>query len=305
MKGKAANSAKLGPVIKWAGSKRELVNELYSRRPLEFKDYYEPFSGSLAFALRLYQDMEINSSQMFLGDISKPLITTYEVIRDDLEALLSSLDSPEYSWCLDKNERAEAYHCIRESFNQLLRQDTLEHPERIKLATEFLYLIKTNYNGLYRVNKKGEYNASVDLATEGEKKIFDGKALKVMSGFLNKEDVTVFHGSYEILVETAKAGDFIYFDPPYDTPFTQYDKAGFSWTDQKKLKRTVDILHKRGCYVMISQGATKRIKELYKDYHQDFVTTRNLINCNAKGRKEKNPELIIRNYKMLGGLLKM
>ena len=239
--------------MKWAGSKRNLIHELYPRRPVEFNDYYEPFSGSLAFALRLNQRLKTHNSQMFLGVILMPLVTPYEVIRDNLGPLTSSLQSSEYSWILKKTKIPDAYYCICHTYNKLFCNDILTHLQRIQLATKSLYLNKTNYNGLYHVNKGGKYNTSVDSATKGEKMIFDIEALQSMCTFQTNNMVTLFQGSYIIrMVQNAKPGNFIYFDPPYEGGFTQYDKPGFFWTHHRKLKLTVDVLHSRGFYVMVS-----------------------------------------------------
>ncbi|KAI8815644.1 putative adenine-specific DNA methyltransferase [Fimicolochytrium jonesii] len=284
------------PVVKWVGGKRNLCKELHRKAPPKFGNYYEPFFGGGAFALHLHGDGSLSTSNVFLGDMSKPLMTMYYIIRDNPQEFIAKLDSEEYSWKMDISEREVAFIRCRIRFNELNNKPSLENSEEIEMSCLFLYLNKTGFNGLYRVNKQGHYNVSVDKLTKGARTICDANAVENLSAFLNREGVSLGNCSYETLLQTAKAGDFVYLDPPYDDTFVAYQKTGFSWDDQVRLKTVVDELHDRGCYIMVSNSATAAIKELYKEYSQDFTSVTSSVNSKASDRKNKRQEIIIRNY---------
>ena len=264
------------PFVKWAGGKRQIIHELIKRVPEKFDTYYEPFVGGGALLFELMPEKAV------IGDVNYDLINAYLVIRDKVEELIASLKK-------HKNEK-DYYYAIRS-----LDPNTLDPVER---ASRFIYLNRTCYNGLWRVNSKGEFN--VPFGRYKNPKICDEENLRVVSEYLRSANVKIVYGDYKETLKTAKEGDFVYLDPPYapvskTANFTEYAKNGFSLRDQEELADVFTELDKKGCYVMLSNSDTEFVKSLYKGYLIEKVRANRSINC-ISHRRKNHCELIVRNY---------
>lgn len=260
------------PFIKWAGGKSGLLTELVKYIP-DYKKYWEPFLGGGAFFFAL-QPVEAH-----LSDSNGELINTYKVVRDDLETLLKLLQG----YPNDK----EFYLTIRGK-NPL----SLDPTER---AARFIYLNKTCFNGLYRVNKKNEFN--VPFGAYKNPKICDKGVLKIASMALQTVELEATY--FENALKDVKAGDFVYLDPPYlqvkEDSFVSYSKKGFNLEDHERLACTFETLDKLGASVLMSNSDTVWAWERYQAYKIVKVKNRRSINSDGTGRG-KVCELIIRNY---------
>jgi len=264
------------PFVKWAGGKRSIVDKLAEYLPSEFNDYYEPFVGGGALFYHLHE--RINKA--YLSDINSDLIITYNVIKNDVEKLIELLNLHQ------KNHNEEYYYQIRNT------QQELKDP--IAISARFLYLNKTCYNGLYRVNKKGYFN--VPIGSYRNPDIVNKKNLRLCSKAFKIADINL-HQFDKI---NPKSGDFVYFDPPYHpikNNFTSYTKLDFSEQDQIRLRDFALELHKKGVMVMISNSAAEVIKKIYSEYPFTIrsISAPRYINCKPDERKNVE-ELIITTY---------
>lgn len=267
--------------VKWAGGKKQLIEQFKPFFPKEIKKYHEPFVGGGAIAfylLKTHPEIE----KIYLSDINEELITTYYVIKNHLEELITLLK--EYK----KKHNKEFYYKIRSQDVKTLT--------KVQIATRFIYLNKTCFNGLYRVNSKGGFNVPIGSYTNPL--ICPEEDLREISKLLQKDDTKV-RQFYEVLKD-AKKGDFIYFDPPYypinkTSSFTTYTKEQFLDKEQKHLSEVFKELDKRGCKVMLSNNDVPFIRELYKGFHINLVKAKRMINCDATKRGKIN-ELVITNY---------
>jgi DNA adenine methylase len=269
------------PFIKWAGGKRQLISKLLRYAPIEFDEYYEPFLGGGALFFKLSSLGKIKHAH--LNDSSKVLIDAYKTIKEKPKDLIAELKSGKY-----KNDKKTFYEIRKE-----------QPADLVKATARFIYLNKTAFNGLYRVNSKGEFN--VPFGNYKNPKILDEQNILAVSKALQRDDL----GSvdFEKAVESAKEGDFVYFDPPYQplsktSSFTSYTKENFGLKDQERLAKTFRELHDNGCLVMLSNSYSQPILELYKDFRKNIqpVLATRMINCKAEGRG-KIKEVIITSYK--------
>lgn len=266
-------------LVKWAGGKKQLLSQLVPLFPKKIKRYFEPFAGGGAVALYLLKHAGIKYAQ--LSDVNDELISTYEVVRDSKDQLISLLRNH------SKKHNAQFYYQLREA--------DIKKMSKLEQAARFIYLNKTCFNGLHRVNLKGKFN--VPIGSYKNPTICNEQDIKEISKLLKTATFQVC--SFEKAVAKAKKGDFIYFDPPYyplkKTSFTTYAKNSFLDDEQKKLAHTFKELDIRGCYVMLSNSNTQFIKDLYKDYNVLFVSARRMINSDAANRGPIN-EVVITNY---------
>lgn len=242
----------LKPFIKWVGGKRQLLNRIKEHIPDEFRAYFEPFLGAGAVFF------DLMPSKAYLNDINLELIALYEVIRDNPNELIHELAKHQ-----NKNSK-EYYYDIR-SWD---RSRGYANRSKVSKAARFIYLNKVGYNGLYRVNQKGQYN--VPYGTYVNPKILDEPLIKHVSDYLRDNDIQFTSVDFEEAVREVQMGDFVYFDPPYDpitstASFTAYQKNGFNQEDQKRLKRCADDLVNRGAKVVLSNSNTKFINDLYNN----------------------------------------
>ena len=267
------------PFVKWAGGKRQLLEHLSVRMPKEYTDYYEPFVGG--GALLFHQ----KPSWAFINDINRELIHTYTEIRDHMNPLAVLLSSMDQVTCTK-----EFYYEMRERYNDKLKARDYD----TEMAALFIYLNKHCFNGLYRVNRKGQFN--VPWNQKEQVRSVDVENIKNISYYL--KSVTITCQDFEASLETAKKGDFIYFDSPYaplnPASFDSYTKEGFTEEEHRRLAKVFRELSERGCYCMLTNHNTELIQELYQDYLQEEVDVRRAINSDPKKRVGK--EVIIRNY---------
>lgn len=268
------------PFLKWAGGKTQLVEELMARMPAFFGNYHEPFLGGGALFFKLYREGKIRYAR--ISDLNAELIDTYIAIRDHVDEVIHLLSQFPYT----------------ESFYYHLRA---QDPWKVNLpqrAARMIYLNKTGYNGLYRVNKRGEFN--VPFGRYRTPKYCDVENLRAVSRALQSVDIA--QAPFDIVLEYAEAGDLVYFDPPYaplspTANFTAYQANGFSIEDQKRLRDICVELTKRNVNIMLSNSDAEIIRALYaqRRFTLSEVQANRAINCNGD-RRGKLTELIVTNY---------
>ena len=269
------------PFLKWVGGKRQLINELKKHLPNDYNRYFEPFIGGGA----LFFSLEPENA--FISDLNCELINTYKVVKDNVEDLIKEL-------LKYKNEK-EFYYKIRELDRDLSGYNKLSP---IQKAARFIYLNKTCYNGLYRVNKNGQFN--VPFGKYKNPKICDIENLKKCSQILKNNIIDIKCGDFSIILDYVRPKDFVYFDPPYvplnnTSNFTSYTSDGFGAETQCKLEQVCKELTNEGVFWMLSNSYTEFILELYKNYNIHIVHAKRSINCRGNSRG-KIKEVIITNY---------
>lgn len=266
------------PFLKWAGGKTQLLAQLLKRTPTSYNRYVEPFlgGGALYFA--------IQPKIAYLADFNPELVNCFEVVRGNLAELKEELKKYRY----DK----EMFYEVRE----LDRKADYGSTSSVARAARFIYLNKTCFNGLYRVNSKGHFN--VPFGAYKDPTILDAPNLTACSNAL--QSAILKTGSFEDIVDIAEKDDFVYFDPPYapvseTADFTHYVKGGFDEASQELLLLTCLKLHQKGVKWMLSNSNTNIIQELYRGFKVETVEAGRAINSKADKR---GPilELIIRNY---------
>ncbi len=260
------------PFIKWAGGKRGILAKLNKRLPKVYRSYFEPFIGGGA----LFFYMSPKSG--YICDINKYLIASYEVVRDHPDKLMESLDHHR------KNHCKNYYYKVRG--NNIKKEDTIEYVSR------FIYLNKTCYNGLHRVNKSGHFN--VPMGGHTNINLYDRDNMLHCSHILKSSTIKECDFS-EIKPEEK---DFVYFDPPYHNTYTDYNYQGFCEKAQVRLAKFCRELNKKGVLFMLSNSNTELINKLYegKDFIIEKIVAPRSINC--KGNNRKSVEVLIRNYKL-------
>ena len=272
------------PFVKWVGGKRQLIPCIEERLPNNFNNYFEPFVGGGALFMHLKRKKTV------INDFSEELINTYIQIRDNHIELMKKLDVFEKK---HQNNPKQYYYQVRE----MDREENWNSVDQLTKAARFIYLNKTCFNGLYRVNKKGYFNVPFN----GKEKVstYEKENIINLSNYLNS-GVKIISGDFETAVKDAKKGDFIFFDPPYDVlkndSFESYTKEGFGIEGQKRLAKLFKKLDKKGCYVMLTNHNTPLINELYKDYKIDVINVKRMINSDASNRV--GVETIIYNYEV-------
>ena len=271
------------PFVKWAGGKRQILDKLKKYVPEEFDTYYEPFIGGGALLF------ELAPKKAVINDSNKELMNVYNVLVDEkkFSKMCKVLNSYE------ANHNEEFYYEIRNKDRNKITYSRLSDYTK---AARTIYLNKACFNGLYRVNSKNEFN--VPFGKKEKINTYDGGNLITVSNYLTMNDIKILSVDFEDAVKEAKKGDFVYFDPPYDSDtstFNSYTEEGFGKEEQRRLARIFKELDERGVYVMLSNHNTMLINELYKDYNIHIIEAKR--NINSKGNKRgKVEELIITNY---------
>ncbi|MGB5285816.1 MAG: DNA adenine methylase, partial [Polyangiales bacterium] len=268
------------PFVKWAGGKGRLLSQL---RPLLPRGasrmrHVEPFVGGGAMFFSR------QPKRALLTDINPALVGTYTAIRDDVNGVIAALRG------LASRHSKESYYEVRQRYNRSPRISTA------KRAAMFIYLNKTCFNGLHRVNRKGEFN--VPMGAYKNPRILNEDGLHAASAALQGSDLRC--ASFDTLLENAKPGDFVYFDPPYEpvsetASFTSYARDGFSRDDQTRLRDVFKALDRRGCKLMLSNSDVPFIRGLYGDFNVETVAAPRAINCDAT-KRGKVSEVVVRNY---------
>lgn len=272
------------PFVKWAGGKRQIVDKLLMHAPDEFNTYYEPFVGGGALLF------ELSPKKAVINDSNKELINVYNVLRNEekFKKMCSILNTYE------KNNSEEFYYELR---NKDRNKSSFDRLSDYKRAGRTIYLNKACFNGLYRVNSKNEFN--VPFGKKTKVNTYDIGNLITVSNYLTMNDIKILNVDFEDSVKDAQKGDFIYFDPPYDSEtsiFNSYTEDGFGKEEQRRLAKVYKELSNKGCYVMLSNNNTTLIKELYKDFNIHIIEAKRSINSNGK-KRGKVEEVIITNYK--------
>lgn len=266
------------PFLKWPGGKRRLLPELITRLPDKFEIYHEPFlgGGALFFALQ--------PGKAVLSDINSELINAYEVVQNEVDELIESLQQH----CYDK----EHFYSIRE----LDRSPDFELLDPVEKAARTIYLNRTCYNGLFRVNSKGQFNTP--FGRYSNPTICDAGNLRSCAGAL--EQVTFKVSSFEEILDRVAPADFVYFDPPYvpissTANFVGYARDGFSIEDQETLLKVAKELDRRGVFFMLSNSYNEIVCDLYSSFNIDVVEAPRAISCKGK-KRDRVREVIVRNY---------
>ncbi len=262
------------PVLKWAGGKTQLLSELLRRAPATFEHYYEPFIGSAALFFELRRLNRIKSAT--LSDVNADLIELYRVIRDDVDTLILHLNDH------DHNKYERAYFYVVRNWD---RQSDWRLRTPVERAARLVFLNKTCYNGLHRVNRRGEFN--VPWGRYVNPPVCDAVNLRAASEALR--DVELQVGNFSSVLRNARDGDFVYLDPPYvplstTASFTAYSKHSFGHNEHHQLASLFGDLVKRGCRPLLSNSDTPFVRDLYHPHRIEAVPARRAINTCSTGR---------------------
>ena len=272
----------LSPILKWVGGKRQLLNVIRPLIPKKITTYVEPFVGGGAVVF------DLQPSKAIINDYNSDLINVYNVVKHNPQELLSLLEEH------DKKNDEEYYYNIR----SLDRSHEYNKMSEVEKAARIIYLNKTCYNGLFRVNQAGQFNSPYGRYKNPN--IVNKPAIMAMSKYFQENDIKILKGSYENALKGLKEGSFVYFDPPYmpissSASFTGYTENGFLKKEQEGLKLECDKLNMKGIKFLLSNSDHPYIRELYKNYNIVTIQARRSINSNGNRRGEIN-EVLIKNY---------
>ena len=278
---------KYQPFIKWVGGKRGILPQLLEKFPKKFKNYHEPFLGGGAVFFELYSKGLLKGKQAYLSDINSELINAYNMVKDNPIELINSLEN------FKEQHNKEFYYKIRE----MDRKENFKNLSKIERAARFIYLNKTCFNGLYRVNKKGYFNTPI--GSYKNPNIADRNTILSASEAL--QSAIISNKVFNDVSSNASKNDLIYFDPPYyplnvTSSFTAYNENEFLDNEQKELFNVFKKLHIKKCFVFHSNSDTDFIKNLYQNHNINFVQANRFINSKSNGRGKIN-EVLIRNKK--------
>ncbi len=292
------------PFVKWAGGKSSLISQLTNFFPFELKDgiinkYVEPFVGGGAVLINILQKYDVKEAYAF--DINRDLINCYNVIKENVDELIKQLEIKEKEFIkLESEDRQAYFYNIRKEYNSY---KITENELSIKRAGEFIFLNRTCFNGLYRVNKNGEFN--VPCGKYRNPTICDSSNLRNLSYLIR--NVIFQYGDYKKSEKYVDNNTFVYFDPPYrplsiTSGFTSYTKEDFNDENQKELANYFGKLDEKNAKLMLSNSNPKNTNEnddffekIYKGFNINEISAKRMINANAKGRGEIS-ELLITNY---------
>lgn len=278
--------AAVKPYLKWAGGKRQLLPEIRKYIPASYDRYVEPFVGAGAVLFDIQPDNAV------VNDANSQLIQTYEVIRDEVGLLIDILQEH-----VAKNTKEHFYE-VREMDRDPAAFGTMTKAEK---AARLIYLNKTCFNGLYRVNSQGLFN--VPYGRYKNPAICEEETLRGIHEYFNRCQITILNGDFAAAARMATEHSFVYFDPPYhsadNSNFTGYQANGFSEAEQIRLRDVMKELTERGVKCLLSNSDTEFIREIYGDkaFHVETVTASRTINSNTAGRGKVN-EVLVRNWKM-------
>jgi DNA adenine methylase len=298
------------PFLKWAGGKTQLLGEFSKRFPPEMKKreitkYVEPFVGG--GAVFFYLNQRFSFSHCYICDVNEELILSYRVIKKAVRELIKELDTLKSGYSSkNNNEKEDIYYEIRDSFNLEKRHINFKkyHSGWIKRAAQTIFLNRTCYNGLFRVNRRGEFN--VPFGRYRNPEILSEDNLNDVASLLKTTRILL--GDFSGCGRFIDDHTFVYLDPPYrplseTSSFTSYSKGGFSDSDQERLAKFFRELDKKGAKILLSNSDPKNenpddtfFEDLYSGYTIERVPAKRNISCIGTGRGEIN-ELIITNYR--------
>lgn len=273
------------PVVKWVGGKRQLIDEIIPYIPKNITTYVEPFVGGGAIIF------ELQPKKAIINDFNDELINVYNVIKNYPEELISKLVEHK------KNNSEDYFYAVRELDRD---EDQFSKITDVEKAARVLYLNKTCYNGLFRVNMAGQFNTPFGRYKNPD--IVNKTTIKALSEYF-KNDIIIQSGDYAKVLQNLDEKSFVYFDPPYmpvstSSSFTGYTNNGFDENEQLRLKKECDKLTDKGIRFMLSNSDVKFINDLYSDYNIRIVKAKRSINSKANKRGEIN-EVIIDNFKLI------
>ena len=297
-------SEKIRPFVKWAGGKGSLISQLNNFYPYELKNgiierYIEPFVGGGAVLIDILQKYDVQEAYAF--DINIDLINSYNVIKNDVEEIITNLKQMEIEYLqLEQEERKNYFYNKRDEYNSYALE---ENEQNVQRAAQFIYLNRTCFNGLYRVNKEGKFN--VPVGSYKNPMICDEENLRKLSELI--QNVQFQYGDYRRSMEYVTENTFVYFDPPYrplnvTSGFTSYTKEDFNDDSQRELAAFYRKLNERNAKLMLSNSNPKNINEedhffdnIYHGFNIDEIYASRMINANSKGRG-KISEILVTNY---------
>ena len=273
------------PFVKWAGGKRQLLAELEKNFPKQFGTYFEPFLGGGAVLFDLLAKKP--NLKCSVSDLNSDLVLAYVTIRDKLGRLIESLENHSKNYHKDSTDY---YYEVRKQ----------EPKTQIEKVSRLLFLNKTCFNGLYRVNSKGKFN--VPLGRYTNPNIVNRENLTTASKFLQSEKIKISCRDFESILKDAKKGDFVYFDPPYqpvsDTAnFTSYTHRDFTEDDLQRLADLANQLNSKGVHILLSNSNTKIVKKMFssKKWKVKEIAVNRAINSNSQ-KRTGHKEVLIKNY---------
>ncbi len=273
------------PFVKWAGGKRQLLAELEKNFPKQFGTYFEPFLGGGAVLFDLLAKKP--NLKCSISDLNSDLVLAYVTIRDKLGRLIESLEN-----------HSKNYHKDSTGYYYEVRKQ--EPKSQIEKVSRLLFLNKTCFNGLYRVNSKGKFN--VPLGRYTNPNIVNRENLTIVSKFLQSEKIKISCRDFESILKDSKKGDFVYFDPPYqpvsDTAnFTSYTHRDFTEDDLQRLADLANQLNSKGVHVLLSNSNTKIVKKMFssKKWKVKEIAVNRAINSNSQ-KRTGHKEVLIKNY---------
>lgn len=273
------------PFVKWAGGKRQLIPILNENLSKSFGTYFEPFLGGGALLFHILTERK--GQKCSISDLNSDLVLTYTTIRDRIDELISSLKNHEKNYHKDSKSY---YYSVRESNPR----------SEIEKTSRLLFMNRTCFNGLYRVNSKGKFN--VPLGRYTNPNIVNEENLRSVSSILQSSKVAIKCRDFESVLRDAKKGDLVYFDPPYqpvsDTAnFTSYTNKSFTYEDLNRLADLCLKLDSRGCNVLLSNSDSKEVADIFsgKSWKIKKINANRSINSNSK-KRTGHFELLIKNY---------
>lgn len=273
----------LSPVLKWVGGKRQLLNDIIPMIPKNCSTYVEPFIGGGAVLF------ELQPKKAIINDFNSELINVYTVIRDYPEELIKELQFHK------DNNTSEHFYAVREYDR---KPEFFSQMTPIQKAARVIYLNKTCYNGLYRVNSAGQFNSPYGKYKNPN--IVNETVIRAMSKYFNKNNIVIKNEDFKEALKGLKRGAFVYLDPPYmpissSSSFTGYTENGFNEDKQRELKELCDKLDKKGIKFLQSNSDCEFIRELYSGYRIKTIKAKRAINSKGNSRGEIN-EVLIYNY---------
>lgn len=272
----------VSPILKWVGGKRQLIDDILPRIP-DFTTYYEPFVGGGAILF------ELQPKRAVINDSNQELINVYHMIKTKPELLIHKLEE-------HKTKNSETYFYTVRAFDR--DKEAYGKLSDVERAARIIYLNKTCYNGLFRVNSSGEFNSP--WGKYKNPNITNETTITAMSRFFNRSKIEIVTGDYKEALKGIRKGSFVYFDPPYvpissSSSFTGYTASGFGEKEQIELKKKCDDLNRRGIKFLLSNSSCGFIEELYKDYTIEKVGAKRTINS-VGARRGNVEEVLVRNY---------
>ncbi|HGQ5339951.1 TPA: DNA adenine methylase, partial [Streptococcus pneumoniae] len=272
----------LQPFTKWTGGKRQLLPVIRELMPKTYNRYFEPFVGGGA----LFFDLAPKDA--VINDFNAELINCYQQIKDNPQELIEILK-------VHQEYNSKEYYLDLRSADRDERIDMMSEVQR---AARILYMLRVNFNGLYRVNSKNQFN--VPYGRYKNPKIVDEELISAISVYINNNQLEIKVGDFEKAIVDVRTGDFVYFDPPYiplseTSAFTSYTHEGFSFADQVRLRDAFKRLSDTGAYVMLSNSSSALVEELYKDFNIHYVEATRTNGAKSSSRG-KISEIIVTNY---------